>query len=191
FESEALNDEARRWMADFLLYPIGKRTRSIGGTTRLLGKSKLRAHQNVTKNLVCIVCGHKWESLYIEVVLKRYRPYSAMTDGCGQFCEVQLLPKSDDTFRLSRFRVLVDVFHRGYQGDILDKNIASRSNTVLLDRRWIPMFDNGAFHLRYDDGQVSTSKIVYESMTDTSLGLCCSVVGHSNRTHPSMPSNKP
>ncbi|KAG9056001.1 hypothetical protein FS842_000569 [Serendipita sp. 407] len=45
----------------------------------------------------------------------------------------------------SRFRNLVDIFHGGH---------TSRANTVLIDRRWVSMFDNGAFHLRFDDEQI-------------------------------------
>ncbi|KAG8855992.1 hypothetical protein FRC20_000627 [Serendipita sp. 405] len=146
-ESEALNDEARRWMADFLLYPIGKRTRTIRRSARLLKKSTRRGQDTILES------SHRG-------------PYAQSTEVGRRVYEVELFPKSDDSVRLSRFRVLVDVFHRGYQTALRDTNLQSRSNTVLIDRRWISMFDNGAFHLCFDDEQVCLSSFVRESITD-------------------------
>ncbi|KAG9053330.1 hypothetical protein FS842_008344 [Serendipita sp. 407] len=79
-ESEALNDEARRWMADFLLYPIGKRTKTTRRSTRLLDKRNRHTHATRFKN----TC---------------YEPQLASTEDCGRFCEVELFPKSNDSVR--------------------------------------------------------------------------------------------
>ncbi|KAG8872778.1 hypothetical protein FRC20_009054 [Serendipita sp. 405] len=88
------------------------------------------------------------------VELGQHGGHPASTDVGRRLYEVDLFPESDDLVRISRFRVLVDVFHGGYQDAICDKNLSSRSNTVLIDRRWLSMFDNGAFHLRVDGEQV-------------------------------------
>ncbi|KAG8781047.1 hypothetical protein FRC15_009065 [Serendipita sp. 397] len=145
-ESEAVNDEARRWMADFLLYPIGKRVRATRKARRLFGKPKRLGNQILLEN-------------------PRRGSSSASTDVGRLFQEVELFPKSSDPVRISRFRNLVDVFHGGYNKALRDKNLASRANTVLIDRRWVTMFDNGVFHLRFDDEQVRRLKEVCEHIT--------------------------
>ncbi|KAG8825386.1 hypothetical protein FRC19_011502 [Serendipita sp. 401] len=113
---------------------IGKRVRATRRAGRLFGKSKRPGKQIVLEN-------------------PRRGP-SASTDVGRQFQEVELFPKSSDAVRISRFRNLVDIFHGGHSKSLSDKNLASRANTVLIDRRWVSMFDNGAFHLRFDDEQI-------------------------------------
>ncbi|KAG8826690.1 hypothetical protein FRB91_007408 [Serendipita sp. 411] len=150
-ESEALNDEARRWMADFLLYPIGKRTRITRSSTRLLHKRTRHTQKSGSEDSATTARIQGEGIPETKGVLKRSGPHAPSTDVGGLAYEVKLFPKSDDPVRLSRFRVLVNVFHKGYQNALRNTNLASRSNTVLIDRRLLSMFDNGAFHLCCDD----------------------------------------
>ncbi|KAG9037647.1 hypothetical protein FS842_003344, partial [Serendipita sp. 407] len=80
-ESEALNDEARRWMADFLLYPIGKRTRTTRSSARLLKKSTRRGQDTILES------SHRG-------------PYAQSTEVGRRVYEVELFPKSDDSVRI-------------------------------------------------------------------------------------------
>ncbi|KAG9037588.1 hypothetical protein FS842_003347 [Serendipita sp. 407] len=157
-ESEAVNDEARRWMADFLLY------RAILGMMRgdyLLIRVSFSSSDRKTsesdeksEEVVWHHVGLQTNVSSTEGVPQRRGSSSASTDVGRLFQEVELFPKSSDPVRISRFRNLVDVFHGGYNKALRDKNLASRANTVLIDRRWVTMFDNGVFHLRFDDEQI-------------------------------------
>ncbi|KAG8873467.1 hypothetical protein FRC20_008010 [Serendipita sp. 405] len=105
-ESEALNDEARRWMADFLLYPIGKRTRITRSSTRLLHKRTRHTQKSGSEDSATTARIQGEGIPETKGVLKRSGPHAPSTDVGGLAYEVKLFPKSDDPVRLSRFRVL-------------------------------------------------------------------------------------
>ncbi|KAG8829681.1 hypothetical protein FRC17_006200 [Serendipita sp. 399] len=173
--SEALNDEAHRWMADFLLYPIWKRsTAARRGTSSegLTDKEGNHQQEDIQRSSVESFFEQHPEALAAREVQEHPRD-SPITACRKSFCDVRLIPRSRDTGRINRFRILVDVFDKGYSKALSDENLESGSNMVTIDTQWMTLFDSGALYLRADENKVYAVPLWNEA---TELVLPCSPV---------------
>ncbi|KIM21525.1 hypothetical protein M408DRAFT_333394, partial [Serendipita vermifera MAFF 305830] len=134
--ADTLNSEARRWMSDFLLIAIGKRKHQH----RMWPSHPLASLQPPDK---CHPERRDREDILERHVRLRDGPAcSASGSGHSVVC-VQLIPFSDDSGKMSRFRELARVFFQAEIPSLNEDRLDSSENALLLSMYWKDRLDKG------------------------------------------------
>ncbi|KIM31241.1 hypothetical protein M408DRAFT_327508 [Serendipita vermifera MAFF 305830] len=142
--ADALNGEAARWMSDFLLIAIGK-----------------RKHQHVTAPSHPLV-NHRAEEKRSparakvkenqDLVLQRDGDRCCISGSIHSVAGAQLIPFSDDPYRIDRFRILARVFFQAEVPSLSDVQLQSTENALRLSMYWKDRLDRGRLVFLCIDG---------------------------------------
>lgn len=160
--TESIDDEGRRWLTDFLLIAIGKRSsrreRTIISPVMLSPQSEGCMSVNDTETLEISSTSSSSQSGNSASFSGKTAVGNPLQDPNASQQEdlqfVRLFPESGDPERWSRFRVLVNVFHKGFEGSLSDSNLISSRNGIYMAKTLRDQVDEGSAHFVVTSGQV-------------------------------------
>ncbi|CCA73537.1 hypothetical protein PIIN_07490 [Serendipita indica DSM 11827] len=157
--ADALNEEASRWLADFLTIAVGRRE-CYGSTSASHPYGGPRRRERPWSSN-----GQLVQTLDLEVFLRDGQKCSVSGSTHSLVC-VQLIPTSEDTDRLSRFRRLARAFFDNDLPCIEDPVLRSTENAMLVTCFWKDRLDSGFLTFNSIDKELHATPM---SMSDSDL----------------------